>query len=113
MATRGRRKLDFTSQRFRGKVFFLDLAGSKQAGKVEKELTQRGATVEKFFNRGVKYLITNRGKGAPPGSTTSPSTPSPQTPGSTPSSGAVPAHYTRAQRLIHMVRGWIDNHTCT
>lgn len=39
----GKRKLDFGSQRFRGKTFFLDLRGYRQAHYVETELLQRGA----------------------------------------------------------------------
>jgi len=46
----------------RGKVFFLDLPRYKHLEAVEKKLVQRGATVESFFHRGVKYLVTNRHK---------------------------------------------------
>ena len=54
------------SKPLRGKVFFLDLPRYKHLDAVEKKLVQRGATVESFFHRGVKYLVTNRHK-APSG----------------------------------------------
>ena len=38
----GRRKLDFGSQQFRGKSFFLDLSGYRHSTEVERELVARG-----------------------------------------------------------------------
>ncbi len=43
-------------------MFFLDLPGHKCLEAISNKLTQRGATVEKCFHRGVKYLVTNRHK---------------------------------------------------
>lgn len=121
-ASRGKRKLDFDSQRFKGKTMFLDLAGYRRTPEIERELTERGATIEKFFHRGVKYLVTNR----PKEGQKSQSTPSPRTPGTTHSVGKSswsqlvspmtespsgmdmrlkqqpPAYQTRAQKLLQM-----------
>ena len=119
-ASRGKRKLDFDSQRFKGKTMFLDLAGYRRTPEIEHELTERGATIEKFFHRGVKYLVTNRSKKE------GQSTPSPHTPGTAHSVGKSswsqlvspmtdspsgtdmrskqqpPAYQTRAQKLLQM-----------
>ena len=40
--SRGRRKLDFDTQRFKGKTMFLDLAGYRRISEIEYELTERG-----------------------------------------------------------------------
>ena len=80
-ASRGKRKLDFDSQCFKGKTMFLDLAGYHRTPEIEHELTERGATIEHFFHRGVKYLVTNRPKKE------GQSTPSPHTPGTAHSVG--------------------------
>lgn len=73
----GKRRLDFEdgSRALKNKTFFLDLPGHKNLGQLEKQLTMRGGKIEKFFHRGVKYLITNRCRDE------SRSTPSPLTPG--------------------------------
>jgi hypothetical protein len=58
-----RRKLNFDEcQRFKGKRFFLDLSGYRRAKEIEKELATRGATVESFFDKSIRYLITNKSK---------------------------------------------------
>lgn len=123
MATsRGRRKLDFDAQRFKGKTMFLDLAGYRRISEIEYELTERGATIEKFFHRGVRYLVTNRPNKE---GQKSQSTPSPHTPGTAQSVGKSslsqlmspqtdspvgaesrmkqpPAYQTRAQKMLQM-----------
>lgn len=90
----GKRKLDFSSkaaqtQPLRGKVFFLDLPleSQKSLEDIEREIVKRGGAVEKFFDKKVGYLITNRHKVKPQAQqaatkTCSPLTPSPGTPDS-------------------------------
>lgn len=86
--TRGKRKLDFDRDlyAFAGKTLFFDLPGYKHTDKLEYEVTQRGGAVVKFFQRGVKYLVTNRPRNEKK-SSQSPSTPSPHTPGTNGSKG--------------------------
>lgn len=59
---RGKRRLDF-SRPFRGKVFYLDLPHALAT--VEREITQRGGLVEKFFTKKVRYLVTSKHKPKP------------------------------------------------
>lgn len=86
-SSRGKRKLDFSSrasQPLRGKTFFLDLLSQKSLASIELELTQRGGVVEKFFDKKVGYLITDRHKNVSvvktKGTGCSPLTLSPDTP---------------------------------
>ena len=65
--SKGKKTGQLTSRDFnplRGKVFFLDLPGHKCLNAIECKLIERGATIEKFFHRGVRYLVTNRHKTA-------------------------------------------------
>eukprot|EP00731_Ephydatia_muelleri_P032935 Em0024g479a len=81
---RSRRKLDFGTQRFKGKTFYLDLPRYAKVEELKEELIQRGATLEEFFHREVKYLVTQRNKRKEEGGGKSdPSTLSPATPGTT------------------------------
>ncbi|KAM4600815.1 protein DBF4 homolog A [Polymixia lowei] len=45
---------------FVGKVFYLDLPSSKQAEALENDIKQLGGTVEKFFSKEIKYLVSNK-----------------------------------------------------
>lgn len=59
------RSLPCTSQTtvpkpFTGKVFYLDLASNRVAETLEKDIKDLGGTVEKFFSKEIKYLVSNK-----------------------------------------------------
>ncbi|XP_054638191.1 protein DBF4 homolog A [Dunckerocampus dactyliophorus] len=43
-----------------GKVFYLDLPSNKIAESLERDIQHFGGSVEKFFSKEIKYLITNK-----------------------------------------------------
>uniref|UniRef100_A0A665UK32 Protein DBF4 homolog A n=1 Tax=Echeneis naucrates TaxID=173247 RepID=A0A665UK32_ECHNA len=43
-----------------GKVFYLDLPSSRAAETLESDIKELGGTVEKFFSKEIKYLVTNK-----------------------------------------------------
>ncbi|XP_028326793.1 protein DBF4 homolog A [Gouania willdenowi] len=45
---------------FAGKVFYLDLPSNRTAETLETDIRQLGGTVEKFFSKEIKYLISNK-----------------------------------------------------
>ncbi|CAL9705758.1 unnamed protein product [Knipowitschia caucasica] len=45
---------------FTGKVFYLDLTSNKVAETLEDNIKLLGGTVEKFFSKEIKYLVTNK-----------------------------------------------------
>ncbi|XP_015248364.1 PREDICTED: protein DBF4 homolog A [Cyprinodon variegatus] len=45
---------------FAGKVFYLDLQSSKTAETLERDIKLLGGTVEKFFSKEIKYLVSNK-----------------------------------------------------
>ncbi|XP_038567400.1 protein DBF4 homolog A [Micropterus salmoides] len=45
---------------FAGKVFYLDLPSNKRADTLESDIKELGGTVEKFFSKEIKYLISNK-----------------------------------------------------
>lgn len=45
---------------FAGKLFFLDLPSNKTAETLESDIKELGGTVEKFFSKEIKYLVSNK-----------------------------------------------------
>uniref|UniRef100_A0A668RZD4 Protein DBF4 homolog A n=1 Tax=Oreochromis aureus TaxID=47969 RepID=A0A668RZD4_OREAU len=45
---------------FAGKVFYLDLPSNRAAETLESDIKQLGGTVEKFFSKDIKYLVSNK-----------------------------------------------------
>ncbi|RVE62662.1 hypothetical protein OJAV_G00159440 [Oryzias javanicus] len=45
---------------FAGKVFYLDLPSNRTAETLEREIKELGGTVEKFFSKEIKYLVSNK-----------------------------------------------------
>ncbi|KAK7886792.1 hypothetical protein WMY93_026413 [Mugilogobius chulae] len=45
---------------FTGKVFYLDLTSNKVAETLESDIILLGGTVEKFFSKEIKYLVSNK-----------------------------------------------------
>ncbi|CAJ1062234.1 protein DBF4 homolog A [Xyrichtys novacula] len=45
---------------FAGKVFYLDLPSNRIAEKLELDIKELGGTVEKFFSKEIKYLVSNK-----------------------------------------------------
>ncbi|XP_020783745.2 protein DBF4 homolog A [Boleophthalmus pectinirostris] len=45
---------------FMGKVFYLDLTSNKVAETLESDIILLGGTVEKFFSKEIKYLVSNK-----------------------------------------------------
>lgn len=43
-----------------GKVFYLDLASNRVAETLESDIKDLGGTVEKFFSKEIKYLVSNK-----------------------------------------------------
>ncbi|KAM9851548.1 protein DBF4 homolog A [Aulostomus maculatus] len=47
-------------QPFAGKVFYLDLPSNRIAETLERDVKELGGTVEKFFSKEIKYLVSNK-----------------------------------------------------
>ncbi|XP_040900671.1 protein DBF4 homolog A [Toxotes jaculatrix] len=45
---------------FAGKVFYLDLPSNRTAETLESDIKELGGTVEKFFSKEIKYLVSNK-----------------------------------------------------
>uniref|UniRef100_A0A3P8ULL0 Protein DBF4 homolog A n=1 Tax=Cynoglossus semilaevis TaxID=244447 RepID=A0A3P8ULL0_CYNSE len=45
---------------FAGKVFYLDLPSNRTSETLESDIKQLGGTVEKFFSKEIKYLVSNK-----------------------------------------------------
>ncbi|XP_028281544.1 protein DBF4 homolog A [Parambassis ranga] len=45
---------------FAGKVFYLDLPSNRRAETLESDIKELGGTVEKFFSKEIKYLVSNK-----------------------------------------------------
>ncbi|GAA6220684.1 protein DBF4 homolog A [Lates japonicus] len=45
---------------FAGKVFYLDLPSNRTAETLERDIKELGGTVEKFFSKEIKYLVSNK-----------------------------------------------------
>lgn len=45
---------------FAGKVFYLDLPSNRVAERLESNIKELGGTVEKFFSKEIKYLVSNK-----------------------------------------------------
>ncbi|XP_041648342.1 protein DBF4 homolog A [Cheilinus undulatus] len=45
---------------FAGKVFYLDLPSNRGAETLERDIKELGGTVEKFFSKEIKYLVSNK-----------------------------------------------------
>ncbi|KAM6909661.1 protein DBF4 homolog A [Xenentodon cancila] len=45
---------------FAGKVFFLDLPSNRTAETLESDIKELGGTIEKFFSKEIKYLVSNK-----------------------------------------------------
>ncbi|XP_041843786.1 protein DBF4 homolog A [Melanotaenia boesemani] len=45
---------------FAGKVFYLDLPSNKSAETLESDIKELGGTVEKFFSKEIRYLVSNK-----------------------------------------------------
>ncbi|XP_067457613.1 protein DBF4 homolog A [Thunnus thynnus] len=45
---------------FAGKVFYLDLPSNRIVEKLESDIKELGGTVEKFFSKEIKYLVSNK-----------------------------------------------------
>ncbi|XP_070690959.1 protein DBF4 homolog A [Pempheris klunzingeri] len=45
---------------FAGKVFYLDLPSNRIAETLERDIKELGGTVEKFFSKEIKYLVSNK-----------------------------------------------------
>uniref|UniRef100_A0A667ZAC9 Protein DBF4 homolog A n=1 Tax=Myripristis murdjan TaxID=586833 RepID=A0A667ZAC9_9TELE len=45
---------------FIGKVFYLDLPSNRKAESLENDIKDLGGTVEKFFSKEIKYLVSNK-----------------------------------------------------
>ncbi|XP_071325325.1 protein DBF4 homolog A [Trachinotus anak] len=45
---------------FAGKVFYLDLPSNRAAETLESDIKELGGTVEKFFSKEIKYLVSNK-----------------------------------------------------
>lgn len=45
---------------FTGKVFYLDLASNRVSETLESDIKDLGGTVEKFFSKEIKYLVSNK-----------------------------------------------------
>ncbi|XP_044065319.1 protein DBF4 homolog A [Siniperca chuatsi] len=45
---------------FAGKVFYLDLPSNRIAETLESDIKELGGTVEKFFSKEIKYLVSNK-----------------------------------------------------
>ncbi|XP_076010032.1 protein DBF4 homolog A [Genypterus blacodes] len=45
---------------FAGKVFYLDLPSNRKAQALENDIKELGGTVEKFFSKEIKYLVSNK-----------------------------------------------------
>ncbi|KAM3613815.1 uncharacterized protein V6R79_005460 [Siganus canaliculatus] len=45
---------------FAGKVFYLDLPSNRTAETLESDIKDLGGTVEKFFSKDIKYLVSNK-----------------------------------------------------
>nr|XP_057940101.1 protein DBF4 homolog A [Doryrhamphus excisus] len=45
---------------FAGKVFYLDLPSNKTTESLERDIQRLGGSVEKFFSKEIKYLVTNK-----------------------------------------------------
>ncbi|XP_061633412.1 protein DBF4 homolog A isoform X1 [Phyllopteryx taeniolatus] len=45
---------------FAGKVFYLDLPSNRTAESLEKDIIDLGGSVEKFFSKDIKYLVSNK-----------------------------------------------------
>ncbi|XP_035481400.2 protein DBF4 homolog A [Scophthalmus maximus] len=48
------------SKPFAGKVFYLDLPSNRAAETLESDIKELGGTVEKFFSKEIKYLVSNK-----------------------------------------------------
>ncbi|RXM27062.1 Protein DBF4-like A, partial [Acipenser ruthenus] len=48
------------SKPFAGKVFYLDLPYKKAAEALEKDIQEFGGTIERFFSKDIRYLISNK-----------------------------------------------------
>uniref|UniRef100_A0A8D3DZZ9 Protein DBF4 homolog A n=1 Tax=Scophthalmus maximus TaxID=52904 RepID=A0A8D3DZZ9_SCOMX len=48
------------SKPFAGKVFYLDLPSNRAAETLESDINELGGTVEKFFSKEIKYLVSNK-----------------------------------------------------
>ncbi|XP_062322011.1 protein DBF4 homolog A [Osmerus eperlanus] len=48
------------SKPFIGKVFYLDLPSNKRTETLENDITKLGGTIEKFFSKEIKYLVSNK-----------------------------------------------------
>ncbi|KAM7383490.1 hypothetical protein PAMP_003136 [Pampus punctatissimus] len=45
---------------FTGKVFYLDLPSNRTVETLERDIKELGGTVEKFFSKEIKYLVSNK-----------------------------------------------------
>ncbi|XP_029958708.1 protein DBF4 homolog A isoform X1 [Salarias fasciatus] len=45
---------------FAGKVFYLDLPSNRVAETLERDIKELGGTVEKFFSKEIRYLVSNK-----------------------------------------------------
>ncbi|XP_077455618.1 protein DBF4 homolog A [Stigmatopora argus] len=45
---------------FAGKVFYLDLPSNRSAELLERDIKELGGSVEKFFSKDIKYLVSNK-----------------------------------------------------
>ncbi|XP_010900801.1 protein DBF4 homolog A [Esox lucius] len=45
---------------FNGKIFYLDLPSNRRAEALENDIKRLGGTVEKFFSKEIKYLVSNK-----------------------------------------------------
>ncbi|CAB1334624.1 unnamed protein product [Coregonus sp. 'balchen'] len=45
---------------FTGKLFYLDLPSNRRAETLENDIKRLGGTVEKFFSKEIKYLVSNK-----------------------------------------------------
>ncbi|CAN9514219.1 unnamed protein product [Ophioblennius macclurei] len=45
---------------FAGKVFYLDLPSNRTAETLERDIKELGGTVEKFFSKDIRYLVSNK-----------------------------------------------------
>ncbi|XP_056237028.1 protein DBF4 homolog A [Seriola aureovittata] len=48
------------SKPFAGRVFYLDLPSNRTAETLESDIKELGGTVEKFFSKEIKYLVSNK-----------------------------------------------------
>ncbi|XP_017280444.1 protein DBF4 homolog A isoform X2 [Kryptolebias marmoratus] len=45
---------------FAGKMFYLDLQSNRRAEVLERDIKELGGTVEKFFSKDIRYLVSNK-----------------------------------------------------